>query len=93
MDGMGKHGGYTGDLIMAQFTLKITLGNEAMQTPADIADTLKMISDIIRDKDITDLLLYKTIFDLNGNDVGRYAIKDKTGDTLPDYAVQFNEVK
>jgi ethanolamine utilization cobalamin adenosyltransferase len=64
-----------------------------MQTTNDIADTLKMISDIIRDKDLTDLMMYKTIFDLNGNDVGRYAIKDQNGDTLPDKALIFNEVK
>ena len=54
------------------FRLSITLGNDAMQTPMDIAAALR---------DIADALDYTerdsgTIFDYNGNSVGRWEISE-----------------
>ena len=56
---------------MAKFTLEITLGNDAMQTPEDITDALRRTARKLEAG-------YRTgsIMDLNGNSVGSYAIKD-----------------
>ena len=55
---------------MAKFTLQIELGNEAMQTPEDIADALRKAASKLEAG-------YGTgnIMDLNGNSVGSYAIE------------------
>ncbi len=56
---------------MAKFTLEITLGNEAMQTPDDIAEALRRTASKVQAG-------YGNggILDLNGNSVGSYDIKD-----------------
>ena len=76
MVGITKHGEYIGDLIMAQFILKITLGNEAMITGYDIAGALKDIADKINDnEDMREFTGQKRIMDLNGNTVGSWSVK------------------
>ena len=59
---------------MTQFILKITLGNEAMQAPYDIANSLE--------NTIRTLRLYPdeidqghVIKDINGNTVGSWSVK------------------
>lgn len=56
---------------MSKFTLEITLGNEAMQTPEDIADALRKAANLLEAGNGTG-----NIYDLNGNSVGSYAIED-----------------
>ena len=75
---------------MVTFRLSIDLGNSEMRTTNDIAQCLISISEKIHDKDINEFVLYKTIFDINCNDVGRCGIKNKNGDT-PKYPIDFNE--
>jgi len=69
---MGKRGAYTGDLTMSTFTLKITLGNEAMQTGSDIARALRDIADDIADQDQMSGT-GGNIMDDNGNSVGKWS--------------------
>jgi hypothetical protein len=59
---------------MAQFILKITLGNEVMQTGYDIAMVLKALSKRI---DSVDDIKgeYGKLMDLNGNTVGSWQVK------------------
>ena len=67
-----------GDLlvIMAQFILKITLGNDAMITGYDIAGALRDIADKINDnEDMREFSGQKRIMDLNGNTVGSWSVK------------------
>jgi hypothetical protein len=61
------------DLIMAEFTLKITLGNEAMQTNFDVAELLKEVSIDIENNGLD----YggKKLRDINGNTVGSWRVK------------------
>jgi len=54
---------------MAKFTLQIELGNEAMQTPDDIADALQRTASHVQAG-----YGNGTIRDLNGNSVGSYDI-------------------
>ena len=60
------------------FKLTIRLGNDAMQTPADVADTLR--NQVAR---AVDTVLTTTqaaegrIWDINGNTVGRWSFKDE----------------
>ena len=59
---------------MSQFILKITLGNEAVQTGYDIAMILKALSkkiDTIHDMKGE----YGKLMDLNGNSVGSWVVK------------------
>ena len=49
------------------FYLRIELGNEAMQTPDDIADALLKVATQVRDGRVEG-----GINDINGNSVGRY---------------------
>ena len=54
----------------SKFALSIELGNEAMQSPADVAGALLSVA--------TKLKLYYTegyIFDLNGNNVGIWSLE------------------
>lgn len=61
---------------MSTFFLKIELGNSAMSTTEDISETLRTIADRISDySDLSEMKHYKNISDINGNIVGKYAIK------------------
>jgi hypothetical protein len=70
-----------GDLlvIMAQFTLKITLGNDAMQTGYNVASTLNNLSKLLySDYEFKLLASHKeihNIHDINGNVVGSWRVK------------------
>lgn len=60
------------------FTVKINCGNAAFEdapTPDyEIARILRAIADKLEDDGSSGF--YETIFDSNGNDVGRFALKD-----------------
>lgn len=51
------------------FTLTIETGNAAMQTPLDVAETLKWIAEALCAGRLSG-----SVFDLNGNTVGRYEL-------------------
>ena len=68
---------------MAQFILKIDIGNDAMKTPRDICRTLREIADNIKDARINDLRHYQSVRDVNGNRIGQFGIKGNVGETLP----------
>jgi hypothetical protein len=57
---------------MAQFILKINLGNEAMMTGSDIARALRDIAEDIEDQDQMSGT-GNNIMDLNGNSVGKWS--------------------
>ena len=57
---------------MTEFTLTIHLGNDAMRTPEDVADALTRIAREIRSNPGA---IYKSINDLNGNQVGIYEFR------------------
>lgn len=59
---------------MSEFTLRIKLGNEAMQSGYDIAIALQDIADDIKDFEYTKNIS-GTIMDLNGNSVGKWQVK------------------
>ena len=61
--------------IMSQFVLKIKLGNDAMQTGNDIAETLRYIADTIEDSINLSNYHEVKIFDINGNTVGSWMVK------------------
>ncbi len=50
------------------FKLEVTLGNDAMRTPADIAEVLSRLSEKLKTPSGSSLDQY--LFDLNGNYVG-----------------------
>ena len=54
---------------MNEFTLRIKLGNEAMQTPEDVADRLRAVADRL---DYGMDLWSGKILDYNGNKVGEW---------------------
>ena len=54
---------------MSKFTLSITLGNDAMRTPADIATALHRVARIL---ETSDGETRGTIRDANGNTVGSW---------------------
>lgn len=54
---------------MKTFTLTIKLGNDAMQTPDDIAGALREVADTVQSGRGNG-----KIFDLNGNSVGQFDI-------------------
>ena len=56
-----------------RFTLEIQLGNDAVQTSADIAEILRRVSSQVSIADETD-----TIRDINGNTVGRWTFVEET---------------
>ena len=63
---------------MAQFILKINLGNDAMQTLPDIAQSLKNVCTVLSGIDnVSDAKLYGRykIHDVNGNVVGSWQVK------------------
>jgi len=56
----------------SKFVLEIDLGNDAMKTPADIAQALfKAAEELLAGKGS------RPIYDLNGNRVGQYQVKPK----------------
>ena len=59
-----------------QFRLYITTDNAAFEDPSELPRILRKISMDIEDgKDVSH---FQTILDVNGNDVGRYALKDES---------------
>ena len=58
-----------------KFTLEIKLGNDAMQTPADIADALQDLAGDLKDApDIEPTPSAGTIRDINGNRIGHWQV-------------------
>jgi hypothetical protein len=55
------------------FTLKIRLGNDAMQDPADVAEALERVARELRDSGFRPT----RIKDLNGNTVGEWKLTGK----------------
>jgi hypothetical protein len=51
----------------AQFTVKIYLGNDAMQTPEDVADALRRVAEQLENGTTEG-----SIRDINGNTVGSF---------------------
>ena len=63
---------------MSTFFLKIEVGNDAMSTVNDLSEALKNVADRISDyENIAEMKHYKNICDINGNIVGKYAVKTK----------------
>lgn len=61
---------------MTMFILKITLGNDAMSTGSDIANSLRDIADMIEDNgNMEHYTGDKKILDLNGNSTGFWRVK------------------
>ena len=58
------------------FSLKIKLGNEAMQTPEDVAAALRSVAQAV-DRVGVSSGEYGTIRDLNGNTVGSWRVTGK----------------
>lgn len=63
---------------MKTFKLYIDLENDIFQEDPthEVARLLRIIAEKLETEDPEDFSHYRTIFDLNGNDVGRYAIKE-----------------
>lgn len=65
---------------MANFTITIKLGNDAMQTSYDVAEALTKIAQQLDPESFTPLAELigtdRHIFDLNGNEVGRWMITE-----------------
>ena len=53
------------------FNLKIEMGNDAMQTPEDVADALETVAAKMKNSGSRS----GPIFDLNGNKVGTYELR------------------
>ena len=61
---------------MSTFVLKIEMGNDAMITVNDLSEALRIIADRISDyPNIAEMNHYKNIMDINGNIVGKFAVK------------------
>jgi hypothetical protein len=62
-----------------KFTLEITLGNDAMQTPADVRNALRKVADRLeRDQDAYSPFEGEDsgkIMDGNGNSVGKWEVR------------------
>lgn len=64
---------------MARFTVTISTENEAFQ-PSPIEELARILSEISLEIQKCGLSgFYETIFDINGNDVGRFGIKNEDG--------------
>jgi hypothetical protein len=67
---------------MKIFTLTITLGNDAMRKPSDIAEALRTLADKLNSGDAFDETNYEHAYgflrDINGNRVGEWKIKWRT---------------
>lgn len=57
---------------MAKFTIDITLGNDAMQEPTDVAEALNDIAKMLNEHGFS----RGAVIDSNGDRVGRYAYED-----------------
>jgi hypothetical protein len=66
---------------MAQFVLKINLGNEAMQTGSDVSQALRSIADFIQDNGNMESYSRdngypgKYVKDVNGNSIGFWTVE------------------
>ena len=60
-----------------RFTVRISLGNSAMLTGADIARTLRQIADKVEDVRNPRPTHSASVRDVNGNMVGEYEIEDE----------------
>jgi hypothetical protein len=58
-----------------QFRLYITTDNAAFEDPGELPRILRKIASDIEDG--RDIGHFQTILDANGNDVGRYALKEE----------------
>lgn len=67
-----------------KFLVQIDLGNEEMQTGVDIAERLRYVADEVEDQLgghpveeplLMDTVITMRIYDANGNDVGKWAVK------------------
>ena len=72
---------------MATFTLKIDCDNEAFNYPTEgegyeLARILRIVADKVERQNPDAYSNYQTVFDINGNDVGRYALKGRKGSTF-----------
>lgn len=56
------------------FTFEITLGNDAMKDPADVAESLERVAQTLRDYGFE--CEASTILDANGNRVGTWALTE-----------------
>lgn len=66
-------------IVMSTFFLKIEMVNDAVLTCEDIAQLLKRVSERIEDyTDLSEMDHFKNISDINGNIIGKYAIKRKS---------------
>lgn len=59
-----------------EFTLKIRLGNDAMQTPEDVADALERAASKIRRFEPLTRPTHAFVIDSNGNTVGRWELSE-----------------
>jgi hypothetical protein len=63
------------------FRLSLYLGNDAMRTPADIANALRSAAnEVDQMSGLWDMSMTQNIRDKNGNVSGSYAIKNQDGD-------------
>ena len=61
---------------MAEFELEITLGNDDMRTPADVADALERVASQLRVPCIASQgESHQTLRDGNGNTVGGWTLR------------------
>ena len=61
---------------MSTFVLKIEIGNSAMSTVEDLSEALRIVADRISDyPNIAEMYHYRNIMDINGNIVGKFAVK------------------
>jgi hypothetical protein len=60
---------------MEEFFLSIHRGNDAVQSPRDIAGLLRKTADEVEVLDFSDMTPYQLILDDNGNVVGRYEMR------------------
>lgn len=63
---------------MSKFTLEITLGSDAMQTPTDVRDALSALADRIDFVSGGEFQPHQSggIRDANGNTVGRWEVSE-----------------
>ena len=61
---------------MAQFTITITLGNDAMLTPTDVAETLNRVADTLWPQDKFGYGASGGLYDVNGNRIGDWQVTD-----------------
>lgn len=62
------------------FRVEVRLGNDAMQSGADVADALRDLASVIED-DGDASGVYQRMFDVNGNRVGTAWAEDTAGDS------------